>query len=154
MDALTEPNLSDRGKLEALLDALDASPGALHRPVCRGWVGDYQITGKHGNILGDGTGWLIYATTPERDELDQDGKTRCYGSPRRWGNIKRDLGFAQLVQDGDDEGVFRIERLPNPAEAEAIRDALGIRKRRHLTPEQLEASRSTLERARALVKSG
>jgi len=145
---------TDRERLIALLDALDASSRFLERPVCRGWTGDWQITGKHGHVLSDGDSFLIYVTTPERDVLDPDGKCRCYGSPRRLASIKKALGFARLVQDGDDEGIFRLDRLPNEAEAEAIRNAMEVRKRRHMTEEQIERSRSLLASARPLFNRG
>ena len=73
----------------------------------------------------------------------------CYGSARKWTNIKSSLAFAKLTQDGDDEGCFYLDRLPTQAEAGAIRDALGIRKRRIMTAEAL----SNLERARGSIKS-
>ena len=107
------------------------------------------LAGKHGHVLADGSGFLLYASTPEHDRLDPDGKTRCYGSARRWNNIKHELAFATLTQDGDDEGIHRLGRLPTETEAEAIRDCLGIRKRRHLSPEELERLRFTLAAARA-----
>ena len=47
-----------------------------------------------------------------------------------------------MSQDGDDEGTLRLDRLPTAAEAELIRDLIGIRKR-HVTAEAL----SNLERA-------
>lgn len=139
----------DKEHLTALLTALDASPGALERPVCRGWVGDWQITGRHGHALPAGAGYQLYATTPEQDRWDPDGKRRCYGSARRWTNVKQQLAFCHVTQDGDDEGCFHLGRLPTRAEAEAIRDCLGIRKRRMVTAE----ARAQLEAARALAKS-
>jgi hypothetical protein len=145
--------MSDRTYLETLLIALDASPIALGRPNCRGWVGDYQITGKHGHVLADGVGYLLYATTPERDRRDPDGKIRTYGSPRRWTNVKRQLSFCRLMQDGDDEGCLHLDRLPTEAEAKLIREALGIRRRRHLSPEALAQARSALELAAGRAKS-
>jgi hypothetical protein len=57
------------------LTAIDASPTALERPVCRGWVGDYQITGKHGHVLADHPGYLLYVT----------------GTVQRWKKAKRIL---------------------------------------------------------------
>jgi hypothetical protein len=54
-----------------------------------------------------------------------------------------------VTQEGDDEGVLRLDRLPTPAEAEAIRDVIGIRRRRHLTAEAL----ARLEQMRAALKS-
>jgi hypothetical protein len=125
----------DKEHLAALLTALDASPGALERPVCRGWIGDWQITGKHGHVLPDGAGHLLCVTTDE--------------SPRRWTSVKQQLAFAHLTQDGEDEGCFHLDRLPTTAEAGAIRDCLGIRKRRIVTAE----ARAQLEAARALAKS-
>jgi hypothetical protein len=144
----------DRERLVALLDALDASPTCLERPVCRGWVGDWQITGKHGHAMTDGDAYLIYATTPERDIVESDGKRRSYGSPRRWASIKKTLGFAKIVQEGDDECIFRLDGLPNEVEAEAIRGAVGIRKRRHMSEAQIERSRSVLASARSLINRG
>lgn len=126
--------MTDREHLETMLTALDASPLALERPVCRGWIGDWQISGKTGHIMTDGHGFPLYVSTEE--------------SPRRWGNIKKRLNFCQLTQDGDDEGCFFLARLPTTAEATVIRNALGIRRRRHLSPEALAA----LERARSRVQ--
>ena len=75
----------DRDRLIAMLTALDASPVALRRPVCRGWVGDWQITGKLGHIIPDGPGFLIYVATDE--------------SPRRWGFVKQRV-VVLLGKDG------------------------------------------------------
>jgi hypothetical protein len=127
---------TDRERLVALLTALDASERCLERPVCRGWVGDWQITGKHGHAMTDGDGYLIYAQT----------------TPRRWTSIKQSLAFCKLSQDGVDEGILCLDRLPT--EAEAIREALGFRKRRHMTEAQIERSRSILASARSLINPG
>lgn len=136
---------ADRERLVALLTVLDASPRCLER--------DWQITGKRGHVLADGTGWVLYVTTAERDERNIDGKLRCYGSSRRWTFVKRELAFAKLKQDGDDEGCFFLDRLPTSDEAEAIRDAIGLRKRRHLSPNEIEARKSLLAFARIHFKS-
>jgi hypothetical protein len=144
---------SDRAHLDTFLTAIDASAIALERPACRGWIGDYQITGKHGHVLADGAGFLLYATTPQRDRRDPDGRVRTYGSPRRWTNVKRQLSFCRLMQDGDDEGCLHLGRLPTEAEAKLIREALGIRRRRHLSPEALAQARSALELAAGRAKS-
>jgi hypothetical protein len=60
--------MNDRDHLDRFLSAIDASPTALERPVCRGWIGDYQITGKRGHVLAAQPGYLLYANTPESDE--------------------------------------------------------------------------------------
>jgi hypothetical protein len=106
--------MADREQLETFLVAINASSLALHRPNCRGWLGDYQITGKHGHVLPDGTGFLLYAGWE--------------GSPKRWTYAKKRLGFCRLTQNGDDEGCLHLDRLPTEPEAEIIRDVLGIRK--------------------------
>jgi hypothetical protein len=57
------------------------------------------------------------------------------------------------MQDGDDEGCLHLDRLPTEAEAKLIREALGIRRRRHLSPEALAQARSALELAAGRAKS-
>ena len=130
-----EAKLNDKQHLEAMLTALNASPRALERPICGGWIGDWQIVGNSGHIITDGRGFVLYVSTSK--------------SPRRWTGIKKRLGFCRLTQDGDDEGCLYLERLPKADEAVLIREAIGIRKRRHLTPEALVV----LERARASIKT-
>ena len=124
--------MTDREHLSAFVTAIDASPTALERPLCRGWVGDYQITGKHRHVLTDGTGYLLYVT----------------GTVQRWRKAKRSLP-GKVTQDGDDEGILRLDQLPTSAEADTIRDLIGIRKRRLMTAEAL----SKLESARGSIKS-
>jgi hypothetical protein len=70
-----------------------------------------------------------------------------------WKNAKAQLAFCQVTQDGDWEGCLRLDRLPTPDEAKAIRETLGIRKRRHLSANQKERARSVLSSARTLVRS-
>jgi hypothetical protein len=106
-----------------------------------GYVGDYAIRGKFGHIYPDGDGYLLCVHTNE--------------SARRWSGIKAKLTpFCRLTQDGDDEGALHLDHLPTPAEAELIRDALGIRKRRELTPEALAKARASMERCRAGLNAG
>jgi hypothetical protein len=127
--------MNDQTRLEALVAAIDASPRALRRDQC----GDYMIAGKLGHIFADGQGFLLYVSTRE--------------SPRRWTMVKRRLPFCHLNQDGDAEGCLRLDRLPRPEEAESIREALAIRKRRDVSPEMLAAARISLEFARSLDKT-
>ena len=127
--------MNDQTRLEALVTAIDTSPRALRRDQC----GDYMVAGKLGHILADGQGFLLYVSTHE--------------SPRRWTLVKRRLAFCHLNQDGDDEGCLRLDRLPRPEEAELIREALAIRKRRRVSPEVLAAARGSLECARSLDKT-
>jgi hypothetical protein len=124
--------MTDRAHLDTFLTAIDASPAALERPNCRGWIGDYQITGRHGHVLADQPGYLLYVT----------------GTAQRWKKAKRILP-GTVTQDGDDEGILRLDRPPLTSEAEAIRYLIGIRRRRHMTSEAL----ANLERARGSIKS-
>jgi hypothetical protein len=119
-----EPN--DRARLQALLTALGASPAALRRDLHRGEgrKGDYGIHGKLGHVYTDGVGFLLCVTADERTQ-----------SARRWTNVKGRLMFCRLTQDGEDEGCLRLDRIPNLAEAVVIRYALGIKRKRQLTPE-------------------
>jgi hypothetical protein len=43
------------------------------------------------------------------------------------------LSFAELRQDGEDEGIVGLDRVPTSAEAAVIRKVIGIRRRRHLS---------------------
>jgi hypothetical protein len=117
----------DRAHLEALLKALNASPLAMRRDEC----GDRSITGKSGHIFTDGLGYLLYV----RGE-----------SARHWGFVKRRLAFCRLNQDGDDEGCLHLDHLPTPAEAALMRETLGIKRKRHLTPDVRAALESRLPR--------
>jgi hypothetical protein len=117
----------DRAHLETLLIVLDATPRALGRDSC----GDWAIKGKRGIIYADANGFLIVSAG---------------NSVRRWANTKKRLAFCRVTQDGDDEGCLRIDHLPTPAEADLIRDALGIKRKRHYTPDQLAAITARLSK--------
>jgi hypothetical protein len=86
-----------------------------------GWTRAQQ--GTRSRRRGDRSGWLLFAG--------------CH-SVRRWTATKRCLSFCEVTQDGDDEGCLRLGGLPTPERAEAIREALGIRKRREHSPVTVE----------------
>jgi hypothetical protein len=46
---------------------------------------------------------------------------------RRWESAKRDLGL-MVTQDGDSEGILRLDDLPSEPLAETLRRLLGLRK--------------------------
>ena len=117
----------DRADLQTLLIALDTSNRGLRCDAC----GDYAIHGKDGTIYADGAGYLLCATAGE--------------SARRWGFIKKRLAFCRVTQDGDDEGCLHLDRLPTEAEADVIREALGIRKRKHLRDDTLAVLRDRFQ---------
>jgi hypothetical protein len=130
------PERDDRASLQALLIALDASPLALRRERYRDTNerGDWRINGRRGHVYADRLGYLLYVGAD---------------SARHWGFIKKRLTFCQLNQDGDDEGCLHLGRVPTKAEAELIREAIGVRKRRKLT----EEGRAQLEGARRAANS-
>ena len=134
--------LTDLSHLHALLTATGASATTVERPVCEGWVGDYQISGKTGYVLANGAGYLLYVTIDERTATEREP------SSRPWKNAKARLAFCKVTQDGDWEGCLVLDRLPTAQEAVVIREVLGIRKRRRMTAEAL----SGLERARDSLK--
>lgn len=109
----------ERARLERLLIALDATARALWRDGC----GDWTIKGKRGRIYADGRGFLIVVSTGN--------------SIRLWANAKGKLAFCRVTQDGDDEGCLHLDHLPTPVEADLIRHALRIKRKRYYTPDQL-----------------
>ena len=54
--------------------------------------------------------------------------------------------FRKVTQDGDEEGCLRLHELPTAKQAVAIREALGIRKRREMTADELARVRSLFKR--------
>jgi hypothetical protein len=91
------------------------------------------------NIYVDGSEFLLYISTEE--------------SPRRWNNIKQRLGFCRVSKNGDTEGCLRLDRLPTPTEAAMIREAIGIRRKRHLSPDAMAQAMSALGCAPGRAKS-
>jgi hypothetical protein len=86
--------------------------------------------GKRGYVAtwGDGARWFIYCAP---------------GSSRKWNNLRRDLShLGKCTQDGDDEGIIRLDRLPTAEEATAIRKAIGLSKRPAVNPEVVKANLS------------
>ena len=118
----------ERAHLETLLTALSATRRAFWRDTC----GDWAIWGKRGHIYADGRGFLIVVGTE--------------GSIRRWTNTKRKLDFCRVTQDGDDEGCLHLDHLPTPKETDLICDALGVKRKRRYTPDQLATLTARLKK--------
>lgn len=84
---------------------------------------DPCIYGKNCKIYVDGDGsygpsWYIYI--PER---------------RSWEQTKQKLNFMVLWQDGEYEGVHKLDRFPTSKESSIIRRIGGLRKKKELSPE-------------------
>lgn len=104
---------ADKAHLMQLHAALNAANTALRLDECRLWA----IRGSRGHAAtwGDGRTWLLVVHCRSK-----------YG----WAVAKRYLAFAEVTQDGDDEGVLRLLRLPTPEQAITIRKYLGVRQTR------------------------
>jgi len=124
---------ADREQQQALLTALNGWDRALRRDDCGAWCihGEkYHRRMPYGGSIhtrGDGKTWVLYV--------------RCR-SALHWGWTKNKLAFSTVTQDGDDDGCLRLHQLPTPAQAEAIRDAVGIRKRRGISETERERLRA------------
>jgi hypothetical protein len=123
-DSATEAE-ADKSQQKALLKALNAWDRALRRDECGAWT----IIGSRGTIhtWGDGQTWALFVA--------------CHSS-RHWTATKARVAFCKVTQDGEEEGCLRLSRLPTPDQAEAIRDALGVQKRREISAGVLERLRS------------
>jgi hypothetical protein len=113
--------------------SVGAPYGKVTRCLRRDDCGDWAIIGHDVTIYPDGAGYLLCITTGQ--------------SARRWGFIKKRLAFCQATQDGDEEGALHLDRLPTLQEADVIREALGIRKRKHLSDETIASLRDRLPTA-------
>lgn len=112
------------------LQALEGQWKTLRKDEC----GDWRITGKWGNI---------YAVPGVlKKGLDKTEGFQLYvqeTSARAWGFCKKEMCFCVLLNDGDDKGMFFLDRLPTPNQANVIRGRLGIKKRKTLSEDQLAA---------------
>jgi hypothetical protein len=129
------PPAVQRPALLKLVEALGVQERTLYRDEC----GDWRVNGKFGHIYAvPGIPWggmervegfqLYFRGAPEFEEtLSSQG----------WTWAKKALAFCRVTQDGDTEGMLFLGRLPTTEEAAAIRDKLGIRKKRELSEENL-----------------
>jgi hypothetical protein len=110
---------ADRAQQKLMLAVLNAWNRALRRDECGAWC----ISGTRGTLhtWGDGKGWALYVS--------------C-NSGQHWTWVKK-LSFCTVSQEGDDEGVLKLDQLPTPEQADAIRSALGIQKHREISAEVL-----------------
>jgi hypothetical protein len=121
---LNRLRVQDRAELVTLLTTLNGAMNALRRDEC----GDPTIFGARGHIRAcDGTFHVYIA---------------CH-SPKAWTYAKRQLaGFATVHQDGDDEGVLVLSRMPSEGEAETLRHYIGLRQTREVPPERAQKLRN------------
>ena len=120
------PPAVQRPALLELVKSLGCRDNALRRDEC----GDWRIEGRSGHIYAV-PGSLNRPATPgfqiyvERELV------------REWSYAKKALRpFADLTNDGDDEGMLFLDRLPTADEAEVIRQYVGVAKKRVLSDEE------------------
>ena len=127
------PPVRQRPALLELVKALGCRDSALRRDEC----GDWRIEGRSGHI---------YAVPGSLDRPETPG-FQIYverESVREWSFAKKALKpFANLTNDGDDDGMLFLDRLPTADEAEVIRQYIGIAKKRVLSETELARLRLT-----------
>ena len=105
---------ADRACLELMRETLNAARNAVRLDECR--LRAVRSSRGYVSTWGDGQTWMLAVGSK---------------TPRHWTFAKRRLavfpGLAQVTQDGDDEAVFRLMRLPTPEEAAEIRRTAGVR---------------------------
>jgi hypothetical protein len=110
--ALAQIRKLERADLEVLLGVLHGAKISLRRDDS----GDWNIIGGRGRIVCCNGSFTI---------------TIDLRSSRRWRSARRALAsFTTCVQDGDGEGVLRIDHLPSVDEAARLRDVIGLRQTR------------------------
>jgi hypothetical protein len=122
------PPAKQRPALLAFRDALGCRDNALRRDEC----GDWAIFGKRGHVYAV-PGTLDRPKTPGFQIVVQ-----CE-TAREWSYARKALkSFAALANDGDEEGVLFLDRLPTAEEGEIIRQYVGVAKKRVLSDEDRE----------------
>jgi len=121
------PPVKQRLALLAFAQAADTRPSCLRRDE----NGDWAIFGANGHIYAIPEGFQLM--------IGCSVDNVRWKSARGWESAKNRLGFGKVVQDGDCEGSIILDRLPAKAEAEEIRDIVGIPKARHLGEEERPA---------------
>jgi hypothetical protein len=140
METAMSEATDQRDALMPMLTALDATPKALRRDE----NGDPRINGRWGHIYSVPDGFQIVVL----HENLETGSTEHWKTSQGWTYCKRAMSFAKVIQDGDMEGTFSLDRLPTPAEAEVIRNYVGIRQAVHLSEERKAALREKLAKNR------
>jgi hypothetical protein len=144
------PPTAQRKALLKLATALNSSPTALRRDEC----GDWRINGSSGHVYAIPSALARQGTIAQPRSGAQPSRKGfaiyvMTETSRQWTFAQRALSFATLMQDGDTEGSMFLDRLPTKDEADIIRKAVGIRKRRSFSPEHIEKLR-----AGALLRGG
>lgn len=103
-----EESAADRKRIERFALTINAADTSIRMDDCRCWC----IAGKSGVIYTAGADAFLLVVL-------------CR-SARAWSAAKSKLSFCSLLNDCDDEGCLRLDRLPTAAEAVVIRKVVSI----------------------------
>jgi hypothetical protein len=116
------PPTIQRPALLELMKAIGCRDNALRRDEC----GDWRINGRRGHI------YAVPGSSARFQMLIMGW------AANGWRRAKMAFApFAELTNDGDDEGTLLIDRLPTDQEAEIVRHFVGIAKKKELSEETL-----------------
>jgi hypothetical protein len=106
---------SKRNKAYRDLEMLIELSGSSPRALTQDGYGKPMMVGTRGHVYADRKGFVIYVFAANEG--------------RRWSRAKRDLVFCTVPQDYEEEGVFRLDRMPTKAEAVLIRETIEARRK-------------------------
>jgi hypothetical protein len=121
------PPAVQREALIPFAAALRSAATAFRRDQC----GDPWISGARGHVHAVPGGFQLYCVCETK---------------QAWTWAKKGLAFAKASQDGDEEGMLFMDRLPTSDEAEIIRRYLGIRPKPEVSDQEAERRRQHGER--------
>jgi hypothetical protein len=130
MDQTTLAHLrqEDRKQLETLLSVVNGAVNALRRDEC----GEPAIIGSRGTIRACDGKFYVYIPS---------------GSALAWTWVKKQLAaFTTVSQDGDDEGILVLSRMPDEVEAATLRKYIGLRQTRDIPPEQIQQAQDAVRK--------
>jgi hypothetical protein len=117
---LNRGRAQDRAELVTLLTAVNGAMNSVRRDDCGDWI----IAGSRGTIRACNGKYLVYIPS---------------GSAMAWTYAKKQLAsFTTPHQDGDDEGILTLSRMPDENEAATLRRYIGLRQTRDIPPDRAQ----------------
>jgi hypothetical protein len=104
----------DREFLTKLILSLKCS-----NKITKDECGDLNIVGKKGKIYRDNDFWYVFINDTSI-----------------WRKTKEQISFMEVWQNGDREGVLRLDRLPTEREAKIINKLVGLGKKREISEKE------------------
>jgi hypothetical protein len=148
----TYPHAQQRAQLESFLKSIGARPSTLRKDAC----GDPAIMGTKGHVMAASFVSWVKPVRPGKQSSTASAGSMLYvvtESAMAWTYAKRALRFAVVTQDGDEEGILWLDRLPTVEEAKAIRRYLGIPKKAEMSEETRAKRVAALALARETLKA-